>query len=60
MNISKEIIAAIHNNTQIVFAKFGDGEYNCMFAPSSGSNCDRDLYSPRLSSALKSALVNYC
>ena len=59
MNISEEIIAAIQNCTPITFAKFGDGEYNCMFSTRKeyrGCNCDRDSYTHGLASGLRDAL----
>lgn len=57
MDITSDILSAIKNTTPITFAKFGDGEYNCMFSATKGygSNCDRDNYTSALSESLRNA-----
>jgi hypothetical protein len=54
MDITKYLINCIKENIPITFAKFGDGEYTCIFNPH-GKNCDNDMYTYKLSSALKAS-----
>jgi hypothetical protein len=49
-------INAIKRVEPIVFVKFGDGEYNCIFGVY-GHNCDNDFYTKKLSINLRSAFI---
>lgn len=53
MDSIKELACFINNKTPTIFVKFGDGEFNCMFYTNSGSNCDNDKYTLKLSNKLK-------
>jgi hypothetical protein len=44
MNITPYLTECVTNNKPVTFVKYGDGEFNCMFGISSGSNCDGDKY----------------
>jgi hypothetical protein len=46
----------LENNENIIFTKYGDGEYNCMIGRS-GHNSDNDFYHPWLAHALKRSLI---
>ena len=52
-----EIIRRLDSGQNIIFTKFGDGEYNCMRG-SAGQNADNDRYHSWLGNSLKKALVN--
>ena len=47
MNITPYLTECVNNNKPVTFVKFGDGEFNCMFGASRGSNCDGDKYTPK-------------
>lgn len=51
--IIKKLVNLITNKTPTLFVKFGDGEFNCMFYPNRGSNCDNDKFTLKLSNKLK-------
>lgn len=53
MNIIKNIIDAINNNTPISFSKYGDGEYYCAIQHNSRHNCDGDVYTPKLGEGIR-------
>lgn len=52
MEITKYLTECVLNHTPISFSKYGDGEFNCIFHPH-GENCDKDSFTPKLSSKLK-------
>lgn len=52
-----ELLKKLERGENIVFTKFGDGEYLCMLGIS-GHNCDGDTYTLWLKDALKKALIN--
>jgi hypothetical protein len=49
------ITKCIQRNAPILFLKLGDGEYQCVNRYS-GGNCDRDIYTPKLSENLKMSI----
>ena len=51
------ILDKLNEGQNIIFTKYGDGEYYCM-AGTNGQNCDGDTYHPWLGSALKHALIS--
>jgi hypothetical protein len=52
MVITNYITQCVKDNKPIIFLKFGDGEYNCVFN-NYGANCDNDTYTPKLSFDIK-------
>ena len=52
---TNRIIQHIQSRIPIIFAKFGDGEYNCMNRHR-GHNCDNDTYTPALGNGLIHAI----
>lgn len=57
IDISDTIIDSINNIKPILFLKFGDGEYNCIFNPHFIKNCDNDTYTNKLSESLKHSII---
>lgn len=51
-----ELLQKLNNGENVIFTKFGDGEYACMTG-SQGHNCDGDTYHSWLGDALKKALI---
>lgn len=54
MDIRGVLQDAIRTKTPVIFAKFGDGEFNCT-QQSWGVNCDNDEYSAKKGNSLRSA-----
>jgi hypothetical protein len=52
-----EICAMLETNLPFKFARYGDGEFNCMFGKV-GRNCDGHEYTPELARRLYQALKN--
>jgi hypothetical protein len=52
MEITDYLTKCVEQDIPVTFLKFGDGEYNCVFQPV-GANCDRDLFTLKLSNSLK-------
>jgi hypothetical protein len=52
-----EICTMLENNMPFKFARYGDGEFNCMFGKA-GRNCDGHEYTPELARRLYQALKN--
>ncbi|MCX5921934.1 MAG: hypothetical protein NTX86_01240 [Candidatus Dependentiae bacterium] len=50
-------LAQLEQGQNIIFTKYGDGEYNCMIGIK-GENCDFDKYHAWLGAALKKALIS--
>lgn len=50
------ILNKLENNENVIFAKFGDGEYLCMSGVK-GANCDGDSYSNSLAKALIKSFI---
>lgn len=53
----KEVVNAIDRGENVIFAKFGDGEYECI-TRNGGNNCDGDTYHAWLAQALKEAFIS--
>ena len=51
------VIDKLERGENIIFTKFGDGEYNCMVGER-GANCDGDRYHPWLANRLWHSLLN--
>jgi hypothetical protein len=51
------IINKLEQGENVIFTKFGDGEYNCI-VNNSGTNCDGDSYHPWLAARLKASFLN--
>jgi hypothetical protein len=56
MNITNYLTECVQNNIPVSFSKYGDGEFNCIFNEK-GHNCDRDIYSDKLSICLKKSFI---
>lgn len=54
-----EIVDKLKRGENVIFTKYGDGEYNCMKGDR-GHNVDHDTYHPWLGAALQRALVSLC
>lgn len=54
-----EVLKKLEAGENIIFTKYGDGEYYCMRGDTD-ENCDGDKYHPWLGEALKKSLVNLC
>jgi hypothetical protein len=54
MEITDYLTKCVEQDIPVTFLKFGDGEYNCAFKPI-GANCDRDLFTSKLSYSLKNS-----
>lgn len=54
MEITDHITHCVNENIPIAFLKYGDGEFLCAFN-GSGSNCDRDQYTNKLSYHIKNS-----
>jgi hypothetical protein len=52
MEITEYLTICIQSKIPVTFLKYGDGEFNAIFNPY-GCNCDRDVYTQKLSIALK-------
>lgn len=52
-----EVIDKLEKGQNLIYTKYGDGEYNCMIGLS-GHNIDHDSYHSWLGQALKNALVS--
>jgi hypothetical protein len=52
----ENLIEKLESNENVIFTKFGDGEYNCMTGDS-GANCDGDKYHQWLGASLKNSLI---
>lgn len=52
-----DLLEKLKQGENIIFTKYGDGEYECMRG-TSGCNIDKDSYHPWLGDALKKALVS--
>lgn len=50
----------LNKRKPFTFARYGDGEFTCMFDPGSGMNCDRHVYDPVLSEQLLTAFSDRC
>jgi hypothetical protein len=55
---TEHILECVLKSKPVLFAKFGDGEYECM-KHMNGRNCDRDLYTPNLANSLRESIVYY-
>ena len=56
-DICEKITECILMQTPIIFGKYGDGEYICVFAGSQdGQNCDRDAYTEKKREGLIAAI----
>jgi hypothetical protein len=55
-SLTEFLTYCINNQQPIIFAKFGDGEYQCA-RHFRGHNCDSDNYTPTLGHAVKCAFV---
>ena len=51
----EQVINALQGGRNVIFTKFGDGEFFCM-QNTNGANSDGDTYSPWLADGLKKAL----
>lgn len=54
-----EVLSKLDSGQNIIFTKYGDGEYNCMIRES-GCNVDEDSYHEWLGLSLRNALVSLC
>src|SRR5437762_1950988 len=54
-----QVVDKLERGENIIFTKYGDGEYLCMIG-SSGVNIDHDSYHPWLGNALQKALISLC
>lgn len=51
------LISKMELGENIIFTKFGDGEYECM-SREKGYNCDQDAYHPWLAAELRKSLIS--